>query len=49
MALDLKESESRQETLMNEVRSLDIKMKSLLCTHLAQEKELRTERYHTYS
>ncbi|XP_021938054.1 IQ domain-containing protein D isoform X2 [Zootermopsis nevadensis] len=44
MAMELKNSESRQETLMNEVRNLNIKMKSLLHIYLAQEKELRRKR-----
>jgi len=44
MAKDCKDSEIQQDTLANEVRTLDLKMKSLLHTHLAQEKELRTKR-----
>jgi len=44
MAKDCKDSEIQQDTLANEVRILDLKMKSLLRTHLAQEKELRARR-----
>jgi len=44
MAKDCKDSEIQQDTLANEVRILDLKMKSLLRTHLAQEKELREKR-----
>jgi len=44
MAKDCKDSEIQQDTLANEVRTLDLKMKSLLHTHLAQEKELRAKR-----
>jgi hypothetical protein len=44
MVRDCKDSQVQQETLANEVRALDIEMKSLLRTHLAQEKELRTKR-----
>jgi len=44
MAKDSKDSEVQQDTLANEVRTLDLKMKALLCTHLAQEKELRAKR-----
>jgi hypothetical protein len=44
MAKDCEDSEIQQETLANEVRNLDFRMKSLLCTHLTQEKELRAKR-----
>ena len=44
MAKDFKDSDIRQDTLANEVRTLDLKMKALLHTHLAQEKELRAKR-----
>ena len=44
MAKDCKDSEIQQVTLANEVRTLDLKMKALLRTHLAQEKELRAQR-----
>lgn len=44
MAKDCKDSGIQQDTLANEVRTLDLKMKSLLRTHLAQEKELRAKR-----
>jgi hypothetical protein len=44
MAKDCKDSQIQQETLANEGRTLDLKMKSLLCTHLTQEKELRAKR-----
>jgi hypothetical protein len=44
MVKDCNDSEIQQETLANEVRTLDLKMKSLLRTHLAQEKELRVKR-----
>ena len=44
MAKDCKDSEIQQDTLVNEVRTLDLKMKALLRAHLAQEKELRAKR-----
>jgi dsDNA-binding SOS-regulon protein len=44
MVTDWKNSNIHQETLTNEVRTLEEEMKSLLSIHLAQEKELRAER-----
>jgi hypothetical protein len=44
MVTKWKDSKIQQEGLSNEIRNVDVKLKSLLSTHLAQEKELRAER-----
>jgi hypothetical protein len=44
MATEWKDSEIQQEALINEIRNVDVKLKSLLSTHLTQEKELRAQR-----
>jgi hypothetical protein len=44
MVADWKDSKIQQEALTNEIRNVDVKLKSLLSTHLDQEKELRAER-----
>jgi hypothetical protein len=44
MMTEWKDSEIQQEALTNEIRNADVKLKSLLSTHLAQEKELRAQR-----
>ncbi|PNF43383.1 hypothetical protein B7P43_G13919 [Cryptotermes secundus] len=44
MVREWRESEIQQEAMTNEIRNADVKLKSLLSIHLAQEKELRAER-----
>ncbi|KAJ4436912.1 hypothetical protein ANN_17044 [Periplaneta americana] len=44
MISDWKESEIQQESLFNEVKTLEAKMKTMLSDHLAQEKEQRAKR-----
>jgi hypothetical protein len=44
MVTEWKDSKIHQEALSNEIRNADVKLKSLLSTHLIQEKELRAER-----
>jgi hypothetical protein len=44
MVSEWKDSEIQQKVLTSEIRNLDVKLKSLLSSHLAQEKELRAER-----
>jgi hypothetical protein len=44
MVTDWKDSTIQQEALTNEIKNVDLKLTSLLSTHLAHEKELRAER-----
>jgi hypothetical protein len=44
MVTEWKDSKIQQEALTNEIKNVDVKLQSLLSTHLAQEKELRAER-----
>jgi hypothetical protein len=44
MVTDWKDSKIQQEALTNEIRNVDVKLKSVLSTHLTKEKELRAER-----